>query len=48
MKEKTILLSLIDLNNINFQSSGRFCEILIHYKVIHDCSTINHLKNDPY
>jgi hypothetical protein len=32
-----------DIYDINFQFTGRFCEIRIRYNVIHDWSTINHL-----
>jgi hypothetical protein len=33
-----------DLYDINFQSNSEFCEIRIRYNVIHDWSTVDHLK----
>jgi hypothetical protein len=32
-----------DLYETNFQSNGRFFEIHIRYRVIHNWSTMNHL-----
>jgi hypothetical protein len=33
-----------DLYDINFQSNGEFCKTRIRYRVIHNWSTIDHLK----
>jgi hypothetical protein len=32
-----------DLNDINFQSNGEFCEIRIHYNKIGHLPTVDHL-----
>jgi 4-hydroxy-3-methylbut-2-enyl diphosphate reductase IspH len=34
-----------NLYDINFQSNSEFYEIYIRYNVIHNWSTMNHLKN---